>query len=428
MLHSRDDVEVRLRRDADAVRRAAQPGPTLHHHIMARLASPAPVAPPRWGSRLPAQVVLALVLVLAAVGVYVVARQLVPGPARHGLAPPRGTIVFGRINNVNGDEYIYTIRADGAGEKALVATPSCCVRWSHKSDRLLLAASPSQSTLISTATMRADGSDYRVLPLDSPGLNLGPGIWSPDDSRIAFEGWDDSNPSRNGIYTADSAEGGNRHRITTTIQHDIPISYSPDGSKILFWRGPANNLVANQRMADNLQAGQLFMVGVDGSHLTQVSPPGMTSWMSFGDPGGWSPDGTKISFAAFSPTPSDPGRSAVFVADGDGTNPRQISDWGTYTTSARWSPTGDWIVFDRIASPFAHGFFLVHLDGSGTRAIPLLHAACCAVWSPDGNRLLFGASDISDDLYTVQLDGSHLTPLIRTPAHMADLGWSGATR
>src|SRR4029077_9707007 len=117
----------------------------------------------------------------------------------------------------------------------------------------------------------------------------------------------DSNPSRNGIYTADSTDGGNRRRITTTSQHDIPISYSPDGSKILFWRGQANDLVANQQLADNLQAGQLFVVGVDASHLTQVSPPGMTAWLSFGDPGGWSPDGTQISFAAFSPTPADPG-------------------------------------------------------------------------------------------------------------------------
>jgi len=87
---------------------------------------------------------------------------------------PRGTIVFGRMN-ANGDEYVYTIRADGTGEKQLVATLSCCAVWSHKGDRLLLAASPAggSSSSVTTAIVNADGSGYRVLPLDPSGLNRG---------------------------------------------------------------------------------------------------------------------------------------------------------------------------------------------------------------------------------------------------------------
>jgi Tol biopolymer transport system component len=335
---------------------------------------------------------------------------------------PRGTIAFGRVINANGDQNLFTIRADGAGEKQLVTTPSCCVVWSHRGDRLLLSASGTSAGRITTAHVKADGSDYRVLPLDSS-LNLGPGAWSPDDRRMAFEGWDDSNPSRNGIYTADAADGGNRRRLTTTTaaQHDIPISYSPDGSRILFWRGPA----------DASQPGLLFMVGVNGSRLTQVSPPGMTVGLDNGDPGGWSPDGAHISFAAFSPNASDSGRSAVFVAAGDGTNPKQITDWGSWTTSARWSPTGNWIVFDKINPAVnTHTFFLVHPDGSGIKIIPSLTAVCCAVWSPDGDRLLFakGPNDQTSDLWTVMVDGSHLTQLTHTPAELTDLGWSSATR
>jgi Tol biopolymer transport system component len=334
------------------------------------------------------------------------------------VAPPRGTIVFGRVN-ANGDEYVFTIRADGTGEKQLVATPSGGVRWSHKGDRLLLAALPSANR-VTPATVKSDGSDYMVLPLVSS-LNLGPGAWSPDDSRMAAEGWDDGNPSLNGLYTADATGGGNRHRLTTTIaaRHDIPLSYSPDGSRILFWRGPA----------DVDQSGQLFLVGVNGSGLTQVSPPGMTVRLGFnGDPGGWSPDGAQISFAAFSPSPSDSGRSAVFVAAGDGTHPKQITDWGSWTTSARWSPSGDWIVFDKInPATNAHTFYLVHPDGSAAKIIPSLIGVCCAVWSPDGDRLLFGPSGQAGDLSTVMTDGSHLTQLTHTPAIYTDIAWSGAT-
>jgi TolB protein len=172
------------------------------------------------------------------------------------------------------------------------------------------------------------------------------------------------------------------------------------------------------------------MVGVDGSHLTQVSPPGMTAWISFGDPGGWSPNGAQISFADYSPTASDPGRSAVFVAAGDGTNPKQISDWGEYATSARWSPAGAWIVFDKINSTAgSHTFYLVHPDGTGTKGIPSLAGVCCAVWSPDGNRVLFakGLSDHATDLWTVKIDGSQPMKLTHTPAELTDIGWSGAT-
>jgi Tol biopolymer transport system component len=329
------------------------------------------------------------------------------------VAPPHGTIVFGRVN-ANGDEYAFTISANGTGEKQLVAASTCCMVWSHKGDRLTLGASACSTCSIPTAIVNADGSGYRVLPLDTPGINLIAGAWSPDDSRLAFEGWNDRNPSLNGLYTADATDGGNRRRLTTI--HDVPISYSPDGSKILFFRGPANS-----------DYGQLLLVGVDGGEVTQVSPPGMTVRPGgHGGIGGWSPTGTQISFAAFSPSASDPGRSALFVAGGDGTKPRQISEWGSYTTGARWSPTGDWIVFDKVnAAAGAHTFYLVHPDGSGIKTIPSLAGVCCALWSPDGDRLLFPRGpDRETDLWTVKTDGSRLTQLTHTPADLPDVGWS----
>jgi len=412
------------------------PDPLLLSRTMAMLEPPAAAAgrDGRWkgreGSRLSwprtglrsAAALLMIVLAIAAVGVFLVAHRALSPSVPAGPPPPRGTIVFGRVINTNDNEHIFTIRADGSGEKQLVATSTCCVVWSHKGDRLSLTTTPAggSSSGITKAIVKADGSDYTVWPLDSSGLNLGGTAWSPDDSRLALEGWDDSRPSLNGLYTADTTDGGNRRRLTTTTAalHDIPISYSPNGSRILFWRG----------QPDAQQQGQLFLVDADGTHLTQVSPPGMTVWVGFfGDPGGWSPDGSQISFAATSPTASDPGRSAVFVAAGDGTNSKRISDWGDYTTSARWSPTGDWIVFDTInADAAAHTLFLVHPDGSGTKTITPLAGGCCAVWSPGGDRLVFtrGSSDQVLDLWTVMVDGSHLTQLTHTPANLTDIGWS----
>lgn len=87
-MHARDDLEARLRRDADVLRCAAQPGATMHHHIMARLTSTAmaPLSPRAF--RLPAQVLLAVALVLAVVvGVYFSSNRLAPNPATHGPTP-----------------------------------------------------------------------------------------------------------------------------------------------------------------------------------------------------------------------------------------------------------------------------------------------------------------------------------------------------
>ena len=334
------------------------------------------------------------------------------------VAAPRGTVVFVR-EDTNHNEHLFTIRADGTGEKLLLTSTACCAAtWSHKGDRILLPAFDAvQRNLVTTATVTAVGSEYRMFPLVSPGLNLGPGVWSQDDSRIAFEGWNDVDPSRNGIYSADSTDGGNLRRLTTNAERmdGIPISYSPDG-KILFWRGPFDE-----------QPGQLFVVGADGGVPTLLSPTGMTVIVNNGDPGGWSPDGTHISFAAQSPTASDPVRSAVFVAAGDGSNPKQISDWGSGTTTARWSPKGNWIVFDKNNAPGGgHSFFLIRPDGSGSKLVSSLAGVCCAVWSPDGNYLLFrrGPSDSHSDLWTMELDGSRLTELTHSPATLNSIGWS----
>jgi Tol biopolymer transport system component len=70
--------------------------------------------------------------------------------------------------------------------------------------------------------------------------------------------------------------------------------------------------------------------------------------------------------------------------------------------------------------------FLVHPDGSGTKTITPLAGGCCAVWSPGGDRLVFtrGSSDQVLDLWTVMVDGSHLTQLTHTPANLTDIGWS----
>jgi photosystem II stability/assembly factor-like uncharacterized protein len=64
-----DDLEARLRRDAEAVRRAAQQDLTIHQRIMGRLAGISPGRRAQWGSRA-AQLLLVVAFTLAAAGAF----------------------------------------------------------------------------------------------------------------------------------------------------------------------------------------------------------------------------------------------------------------------------------------------------------------------------------------------------------------------
>jgi Tol biopolymer transport system component len=110
--------------------------------------------------------------------------------------------------------------------------------------------------------------------------------------------------------------------------------------------------------------------------------------------------------------PDTPGESAVFVDPADGSDAHRITPWGRWTTSARWSPSGDWIVFDRDDGSGFHNEYLVHPDGSGLHVIdtdPQARGACCAQWSPDGRYLAYQHVENADEqhvaLYVVNVNG-----------------------
>lgn len=88
-------------------------------------------------------------------------------------------------------------------------------------------------------------------------LNLSCVDWSPDMTRLVCEGFADD-PAGNGVYTVAASDGQDLVRLTQ--QGDVPCSYSPDGTKILFIR---NNPADEQHF-------ELFTVNVDGSGETQV--------------------------------------------------------------------------------------------------------------------------------------------------------------
>jgi Tol biopolymer transport system component len=282
------------------------------------------------------------------------------------IAAPSGAKVFGANGRLvyDGSNGVYIANSDGS-QSALLEQYSCCASWSPDGTRIALPFLAPDGVRLTTAIVNPDGSALTMLPLPDPTLNLAGGYWSPDGKRLVVQGWDDGNPSRNGVYT-EATDGSGLVRVTTGF--DAPADFSPDGSRIVFFRqaqGP------RPRYA-------LFVVGVNGGPVRQISPwqldAGTASWSPNGqwiitDDGlghlyevhpdgsglhvialrvtsrqfaktpGWSPDGTKIVFALFTGTSPGTGQEAIYTANADGSDMQSTGlqgdfpDWGAAPTA-----------------------------------------------------------------------------------------------
>ena len=135
-------------------------------------------------------------------------------------------------------------------------------------------------------------------------------------------------------------------------------------------------------------AGALYIANSDGSELRQLH-----SGPTFYQRPRWSPDRRRI---AFSISSIEPPSTSILVIDVDG--PEGVRRLGTGTDPA-WSPDGSKIAFVR-GTPGGFGIHVMNADGSNVRQLtaPNDPEQCrqgasasdwAPDWSPDGLRILF---------------------------------------
>lgn len=285
-------------------------------------------------------------------------------PAGAMVPAVNGRVAFDRADPQSpGDTFIVTANPDGSHAERLLAVHGSNAGWSHDGTKLAFATSTSDGR-ITTAIVNADGSNLTVRPLPDRTLNVACGAWSPDDTRLACDAWDDSDAARRGIYTTSAADGSGLTRLTSNPNggDDQPGGYSPDGRHLVFLRLDADG-----------NALGLFVINTDGTDLHRITPAG------------------------------------TLIQDGN---------------DGDWSPHGNWIVFSRHVSSDVRGsIWMIHADGTGLHQIRIRGLGCGAPvtdpngfgchgvhWSPDGTQIIFiGNTSHGRNVYTAAADGSRLT-------------------
>ena len=283
--------------------------------------------------------------------------------------PPgdNGQIVFARFDPLLDDTVLYTVNPDGSHERQVLPLAAQCPRWSPDGTRIVTCGFPPNGA---TAIINPDDGSYRVLPMPDPDhLFTACPLMSPDGARLACESFGEdrfenpTDPSRNGIYTIRSSDGGGLTRMTSNPGGaDLPGDYSPNGRRLVFGR------FDHQSDPDGL-----YIVKLNGTGLRQITPTGTILGPDSG--GSWSPQGNKILFARRLAADK---RTTLWVVNTDGSGLHQIDVQGQPPCGGpiadptargcfqpRWSPDSTEIVFTIFTAAAGRDVYTVNADGSG---------------------------------------------------------------
>ncbi len=194
------------------------------------------------------------------------------------------------------------------------------------------------------------------------------------------------------IYTAEP-DGSNLRKMTDTPGYDAEATVSPVGDKIVF---------TSTRTGDP----EIYTMNVDGSDQTQLTH-------KKGYDGGpfFSLDGTKIVFRASRPkTEKDfedyndlvqnglvrPTALELYVMDADGSNMKQVTDFGKASFAPFFFPDAKRIIFSsNLNSKSARNFdlYMVNVDGTGLEQITFFESFDgFPMFTQDGKKLVFASN------------------------------------
>jgi Tol biopolymer transport system component len=239
--------------------------------------------------------------------------------------------------------------------------------------------------------------------------------WSPDGTRLILPAIADDGR----VTTASIAADGSGFVVFDIPDPTLNVacwSWSPDGTRLACesW---------DETQPD--RSGLYTVRSTDGQDLERLT----ANPYGGGDfPGDFSPDGTRYVFPRENPQRRN-GNVALFVVNADGSGVTRLTPWKMNAEGASWSPDGERILFGAGGT-----FFTVCSDGTEITPIEMRTGAGFAYpfdpsWSPDGARLVFSMylrRTDQVDIFTVSADGSDLRQITDTPREDGFADWGPA--
>jgi TolB protein len=285
-------------------------------------------------------------------------------------------------------------------------------------------------------TVNPDGTAVKQITHPPRGTVDDQPSWSPDGSLISFTRCQGGSlchlyvAAPNGSELAPVGAPCPAGATEKTCSDDANASFSPDSKQIAFTQ--ATGGVKNDSTGEGwIEHSALTIVNRDGSNrrvVYQSAPPysGDLNYPVF------SPNGKQLVFERHVSGFAKPaGKTAVFVIGVDGSGLRRLTPWAENDgDNPDWSPDGKWILFHSyVDQPRPQSqYFLIHPDGTGRRQVTHFsngtHVAS-ASFSPDGKAIVFskGPEGGNIDVWTMLIDGSHVTRITRSPLWQSAPAW-----
>jgi Tol biopolymer transport system component len=204
-----------------------------------------------------------------------------------------------------------------------------------------------------------------------------------------------------------SPSGGEAQRVLPERGEAGEMSWSPDGSRVLYTRARPGEML-NIYVAD-LSTGASRQLTRDALPCTQPS---------------WSPDGRTIAFVA-----TRGAARKIYLMDADGGHQRRLTDSDTDDEmSPRFAPSGDKIAYLASRLEVAPKVAVVDVkSGKGGIVSPIKERGVETppLWSPDGKQLLFSSvRGVSSQVLKMAADGSARVQLTSVGGRHGQAQWS----
>jgi Tol biopolymer transport system component len=372
-------------------------------------------------------------------------------------------------NSANGSSIpvlnVWTMNADGSG--ALPITRHVSVAWPQPTQ---VQWAPDGSRIVFPGPWALDGTEalnvnatFNIWVIRADGTGLTPltkltaaqtdtfsAQWSPDGHKIAFtsaralDGGDKGGLATNvWVMNADGSGPVPATKLTAAVC--MAHSWSPNGDRLLF---ASNRALDGSDAANANDHWNLWIVNADGTGAVPVTRLTGAGFDNNGLlTGYWSPDGKRITYDSGraidgSDAPNANASRNIWISNADGSNSTPLTKLTATDGGFRpqWSPDGRRILFFSAraldgsdAANATTNLWVMNSDGSSPT--PITHynvsglAVFAAVWSADGQRLVFESNDTLDgspttwgpiNIWTANPDGSGVVPLTSLTASGAD--------